>query len=196
MLMVSDNETQSLVRKAQAGDRKAFGDLFRAYRQALLDRIRARTGKKLKPGLDPEDVLQETFLRAFETIVHFTPRGPDSFFHWVASIAEHLILNASQKRRPEALELKREPQASTGSPGKGLRRKERLGRLEAALSTLTPDQKEAVLLARLEGLSTAEIARRQGRSEEAVRQLISRGLKRLRKSMGSTESFHLPNAGL
>jgi DNA-directed RNA polymerase specialized sigma24 family protein len=53
-----------------------------------------------------------------------------------------------------------------------------------------------IILARLDGLPTPEIARKLGMSEESVRQMLSRGLKRLRKTMGPTESLRLPDAGL
>jgi RNA polymerase sigma-70 factor (ECF subfamily) len=193
--MTSDR-TSDLVQRARTGDRAAFGELFRAHRARLLERIRARLGRKLRASVEAEDVLQETFLRAFESVAHFTPRGPDSFFHWLGAIAEHLILSASQKKRPAPLELEREPAAGAVSPSRALRREERLERLESALASLPAEQKEIVLLARLEGLSTAEIAKRLGKSPESVRQILSRGLKRLRGTLSATESLHLPAAGL
>jgi len=99
-------------------------------------------GRKLKLEADPEDILQETFLRAFHTIDRFQWKGPDSLMRWLTTIAEHLILNASQKRRPDSLTV--EPRGSAVSPGTGLRRKERFSRLEAALGAITAEQKEVV----------------------------------------------------
>jgi len=193
-LMALEESVELLVRKAQGGDRAAFGKLFDAHRQRLLERIQTRMGRKLKLEQDPEDVLQETFLRAFHTVDRFQPKGTDSFFSWITTIAEHLILNASQKRRPDSLTV--EPRGSAVSPSTALRRKERFSRLEAALGALTPEQKEVVLLARIEGLSFPEIAAQTGKSQPAVRQLLSRALKRLKASMSRTRSFRLPDQRL
>lgn len=190
-LMALEEPVELLVRKAQAGDRAAFGKLFDAHRQRLLERIQARMGRKLKLEHDPEDILQETFLRAFETVGRFKLQGRDSFFRWLATIAEHLILNASQKRRPGPLTV--EPRGSGVSPGTALRRKERFTRLEAALGALTPEQKEVVLLARIDGLSFEKIAAQTGRSQAAVRQLLARALKRQKSSLSHTRSLHLPD---
>lgn len=193
-LMTSEESVEVLVGKAQGGDRAAFGKLFDAYRQRLLERIRARMGRKLKLEQDPEDVLQETFLRAFHTVDRFQLKGADSFLRWITTIAEHLILSASQRRRPDSLTV--EPRGSAVSPGTALRRKERFSRLEAALGALTPDQKEIVLLARIEGLSFREISELTGKSQPAVRQLLARALKRLKSSMSRTKSLGLPDQRL
>jgi hypothetical protein len=67
-LMTSQGRTDDLIRKAQTGDRDAFGELFESFRERPLERISARSGRRVKQELDPEDVLQETFLRAFETV--------------------------------------------------------------------------------------------------------------------------------
>ncbi|MBI4605132.1 MAG: RNA polymerase sigma factor [Planctomycetes bacterium] len=194
--MAAQDRTEDLVRRAQRGDRAAFGELFESHRRRLLARIAARCGRKLQGALDPEDVLQETFLRAFETVHLFVPRGEDSFFRWLAAIAEHLLLNASRKRRPDPLEVTPEPVASGASPSKALRREERFDRLEEALRGLPEDRRRAVLMARIDGLSAREIARRMGRSEEAVRQLLARALKQLKRTLGGTESFGLPDRPL
>ncbi len=189
-----DRSGEILIEKARGGDQAAFVQIFEAHRHRLREKVAARIGPRLRQFLDPEDVIQETFLRAFQTIPHFRPEGPDSFFRWLAALADHLVLNASRKKRPEPLAL--DLPLSAASASKALRREERLERLKVALRDLTDDQRQAVILARLDGVRTREIARRMGRTEEAVRQLISRGLHRLKRSIGSTDSFHLPEGKL
>jgi DNA-directed RNA polymerase specialized sigma24 family protein len=51
-------------------------------------------------------------------------------------------------------------------------------------------------MARVEGLTARQIALRLGKKEEAVRQLLARALKRLKRTMGDTESLHLPDKSL
>jgi DNA-directed RNA polymerase specialized sigma24 family protein len=61
---------------------------------------------------------------------------------------------------------------------------------------LKTDEREAVTLSRIEGLKMKEIAERMGRSPAAVKMLLFRGLKQLKKSFGDTESLHLPERSL
>jgi RNA polymerase sigma factor (sigma-70 family) len=58
-------------------------------------------------------------------------------------------------------------------------RKDRLALLEQALTKLSDDHREVVLLSKIEGLPAKEIAARMGRSENAVHLLLSRAIKRL-----------------
>jgi RNA polymerase sigma factor (sigma-70 family) len=67
-----------------------------------------------------------------------------------------------------------------------------LDRLEQAVQALSPDHREVVRLARIEGLQVDEIAKRLGRTPSAVKNLLLRALKELKKSFGDTESFRLP----
>jgi RNA polymerase sigma-70 factor (ECF subfamily) len=195
-VMVEHSRIQYLVGRARDGDRSAFDELMHDHRRRLLAFITPRIGEKLRPHLDPEDVLQETFMRAFETIDRFEWRGEDSFFSWLAAVAGHLILNAAKKSRPDRIEVDRTTPDGTTSPSSVLRRNERFDRLEDSLRLLTPDQRKALVLARIDGLRAQEIARRMDRSEEAVRQLLTRALRQLRSSFGDTESLHLPDRRL
>ncbi len=187
---------QELVERAGQGNREAFDTLFNQYRSRLLSRINRRLSDKLRRRVEPEDILQEAFCRAFETIDGFRWRGEDSFFAWIAAIAEHLILNASKKHQFKALQLGQDFPQSGATPGKILSREERYERLRSSIQALTSDQRKAVVLARIDGLTMREIASRMGRSEEAVRQLLARSLRQLKRTFGDTESLHLPNRSL
>jgi len=140
--------------------------------------------------------VQETLLRAFQSMDVFRGTDEQTLLSWLLSIAEHLIWNASQKRSFREAPLSLEVASEAVSASKRLRREERLQRLEESLSRLKPEQREAILLVKIEGLAVKEVARRMGRSEEAVRQLISRGVRELRGKFGETESLHLPEEGL
>jgi RNA polymerase sigma-70 factor (ECF subfamily) len=95
------------------------------------------------------------------------------------------------------LEVERLPSPpSQISAGRALRREERFERLEKALRGLSPDHREVIVLARIEGLQMKEIAERLGRSNSAVKNLLLRALKELKSSFGDTESFHLPDRSL
>ncbi len=69
-------------------------------------------------------------------------------------------------------------------------------RLEKALDSLSPEHKEVILLARVEGLEIKQIATRLNKSVSAVKGLLFRALKGLKDSFGDTESLHLPERTL
>lgn len=194
--MAQNNTTRLLVEKAKQGDRAALEALFESHRPRLLSRIDWRLSDQLKRRVDPEDILHGALCTAFETIDRFHWQGEDSFFAWISAIAEHLILNATKKKQLKTLRLDRDIPRSSVTGGKAMSREERFERLKASLAALTPDQREAVMLARIDGLPTKEIARRMGRSEDAVRQLLTRALRQLKTSFGETESLNLPERSL
>ena len=72
-----------------------------------------------------------------------------------------------------------------------MRREERFTRLRKAIDNLSPDHRTVILLSRIEGLMIREIATRMGRSQSAVKNLLLRALRELKKSFGHTDSLHL-----
>jgi RNA polymerase sigma-70 factor (ECF subfamily) len=89
-----------------------------------------------------------------------------------------------------------EPAASGPTQSRVQRRQERFERLQAALDGLPPDYRRVLVLSRLDGLPAQEIARRMGRTSNAVYHLIVRGLQMLRDRFGDTDSFQLPDRPL
>jgi RNA polymerase sigma-70 factor (ECF subfamily) len=194
--VATETPIRELVEKARAGDRAAFDDLVRRFEERLRDQVRSRMGSRLRARTTPEDLVQDAFAVAFETIGKFTWRGEESFYRWLGSIAEHLIWSLSQKKAWGEISLTREIAGSGPSPSAHVRRDERFERLEKALESLSADHRRVVTLARLEGLKVKEIAARMGRSPAAVKKLLARALLRLRESFGDTESLHLPDRRL
>ncbi len=194
---MSHRTTQILVSKAKSGDRAAFNGLVARYEERLRTSIRARIGPHLRGKLEPEDLFQETMLRAFQSISHFTWRDETSFLRWLQAIAENRIRDAVKgPRGDDQLQLPNELLGNGVSPSKHARRNERFDRLEQALKRLRPDHRQVITLARIEGHKTKEIARRMNRSESAVKNLLLRGLRELKSHFGDTESLHLPERNL
>jgi RNA polymerase sigma-70 factor (ECF subfamily) len=123
-------------------------------------------------------------------------------FRWLAVLARHATqdfarIQAAARRGGLDGEVPlgdREPVSPAISPSRGLRREERLIRLEEALERLTPDHREVIILSHLEGLPTREVALRMGRSRPATAMLLFRALRELKAAFGSTDSLHLPEA--
>lgn len=192
--MTERKPTRTLVAAAQKKDHAAFEELFERYRSRLLYQIQARMGINVQSKVGPEDILQETLMRAFRAIEKFRWQGEESFYRWLASIAEHLIRNAAQKKTSGQLHV--DLPVSQNPPSKELRRNERFDRLEQALNGLTADQRKAIVLARIDGLKVKEIAQRMERSESAVHKLMARAILGLKRSIGDTESLSLPDRKL
>ena len=119
-------------------------------------------------------------------------RGDDSFRRWLESIAIHVTLDAVRHQgRRTVLRIDRDLKGDGASPSKGIRRRERLDRLEVSMKALSPDYRTVLRLSRMDGLSIKEIANQMGRSESAVKNLLLRATKQLRQSFGDTESLNL-----
>ena len=195
--MAERDSTSVLIDKSKAGDTAAFGEVFQRYRFRLSGLIDARMGSGVRRQLEVDDILQETFTRAFESLDRFDWRGDASFIRWLGAIAENLILKyAKKQRRAPKLCLNRDIPGSDTSPSTALRRDERFERLQTVLDELTPEQREVIRLLRIEGLKIKEAASRMQKSPEAVTQLMLRGLRRLRSQISESGSARLPDRPL
>lgn len=189
-----DDDTRQLVERARSGDSLAFERLVADHRDALTNAVRARLRQYRMSGIDPDDVVQETFTIAVGKIDGFRWEGSASFLRWLLGISRRIVLASSRRKRP-TVDLGRADAvvAPDPSPSRALRREERLERLEHSLSSLSPDHRQVILLSRIDGLTTNEIAARMGRSPAAVKQLLWRALRQLRETFGETESLGLPD---
>lgn len=188
----SFTSTFDLVERFRAGDDTAFGQLFRKYRPRLAVLIRYKLSEPLRERVEVDDILQDVFLAASKDIAGFTYRSPGSFMSWLSSIADHAIIDEArlqgrQKRHPLELVSFRSASNPDGpepvdsaTPSRILMQKESVEKLLARLDALPSDYRKAILLAKVEGLSSAEMAERFGRSREAVAVLLHRALQRLR----------------
>ena len=188
--------TRGLVERAQGGDRKAFEDLFRLHEERLQACVASRLGSNLRRKVTAEDVVQDTLLKAFQAMGSFRWQGEDSFFRWLASVAENVILyHARRDALSQKIVLPRRT-SSVESPSKGLVRAERFDRLEAALKSLPDDHRQVIQLTRIEGMPVKDAAQRMGRSTQATSQLLWRALQNLKRAFGDTGSFSLPDRSL
>ena len=77
-----------------------------------------------------------------------------------------------------------------------MRKGERFDRLERAIGQLSPEHREVIRLARIEGLKVAEISKRMGRTPGAIHQLLARAMDQLKRHFGDTASLSLPDRAL
>ncbi len=162
------------VERAQLGQSEAYEVLARTYlRPAYLVAL-AILGRPA----DAEDVAQDAMVVAFDRLRAL--RDPARFGAWLTTIARNQALNALARRRRHEVRAAPESYEPSTSP----RPVEAIGlreRLLAALDTLTPPQREVVLLHDLEGWSHAEIALAIGSSEVMSRQHLFQARRLLRR---------------
>jgi len=184
------------VEKVKGGDYDAFTALFAKYRRRLAALLRYKAGPELLATVEVDDLLQEAFLQAFRDIGRFNYESPGSFWNWLAAIAAHVVMDAGrfqgrQKRNAGDVVRFRSASNPVGpdpvdarTPTLLLSEKEAVEALFERLATLPPDYREAILLAKIEGLSTSEIAARMGKTREGAALLLHRALKRFRALAG------------
>jgi RNA polymerase sigma-70 factor, ECF subfamily len=185
--------TELLVRRAQCGDKAAFDELAAACRPNLAALIRSRLGAQLGRELEVEDILQETMLKALQSIARFSFRGEGSFLRWLGTIAENVMRTAARRKsRRRGVPLGPEV-PDRGEPQiKSLRRDERFDRFQRAFDALDHDSRQVIHLARIQGLPIKEVARRLDRTPNATSILLYRALIKLKGIFGDTESLRLP----
>ena len=149
---------------------------MRPIRQ-LISGLRLTLEKRGTPAADAEDLVQEAFLK-FESYRQTSEvREPEGF---VVRAALNLAVDASRRKTrspfsPRALEDFVLADSSPG-PDEVLQGRDRLRRLREGLEALKPRTRDMLLAQRLEGLSYAEIARREGISVSAVEKQIARAV--------------------
>jgi len=195
--MDAEDRTQSLIVRAQAGDQAAFHELMAACREDLEAVIRSRLGPHLRGRIQPEDVLQETSLRALRGLSTFRAQDAGSFVRWLIRIAVNVIReSARREKRHVIVPLTGDVPGRDLTQSSAMRRNERFDRLQGALNALSPEHRQVIMLARIERLPIKVVGERMGRSPGAVTQLLWRAMQKLKASFGSTESLHLPDRRL
>lgn len=200
---MESRHSKRLVARAAAGDSQALDELF-ARCQGRLRRLLALKGGAALRTADLDDLVQEAYLEATRQFEHYSYQGPDSFFRWLATVVLHRLANlqrmAAAQKRDRRLERPLHGDDSTTSSdgvqpvdlGPGPRTivvgAEAQARLERALQTLSADDRDVIVLARVQGLSLQEIADRMGRTRNAVALLLSRALRKLKAAMGDGDA--------
>jgi RNA polymerase sigma-70 factor (ECF subfamily) len=161
---------------------------------------------KLRRHADPEDVLQQAYVAAFQSIKQCSFDGPAGFYKWLETIAldrlKDLKRDLGRKKRDIGRQLSAPPAATSSyadlverlaspqsTPSRHLAKREACAAAVSSLARLTPDQRAVVRMRLLEGKQAAEVAAELGKSEAAVHMLLHRALKELRKLMVSITRY-------
>jgi len=156
-----------LIERSQRGDAAAFNELVIRYRQ----RAYAMIYQMVRHEDDAWDLLQDGFLKAWKNMHHF--RGQSQFFTWLYRILMNVTIDWVRRRQvqgetefDDTIGLQHiEPASATTprgemAPAARLSDKEIRGRIDGAITKLSPDHREVIVLREIDGLEYQEIADR------------------------------------
>jgi RNA polymerase sigma-70 factor, ECF subfamily len=158
------------VRRAQRGDREAFGFLYARYADNVYGYVRSI----VHDHHEAEDITQHVFAKLIHVIGKYEERDVP-FFAWVLRVARNVAIDHLRRQRMIPVEEVR-PLAHTAPEQPG---STRMSDLQESLSSLSKAQREVLVLRHVAGLTPMEIARRTGRSEGSIHGLHHRGRKAL-----------------
>jgi RNA polymerase sigma-70 factor (ECF subfamily) len=176
----------ALIRTAREGDGDAFRTLFDAHN----GRVLGLAYKYLRNRADAEDVLQETFVRAYRALGTFDSEKSPDFGVWINRICVNCSIDALRRaRRRIAQPLEGEALASLSAgaaednPERAARSREIRERIDQALDRLSPRQRMIFTLRHDQGYSIREIARTVESTEGSVKKHLFRAVEALKKKL-------------
>jgi RNA polymerase sigma-70 factor (ECF subfamily) len=198
------DDIDRLVERVRGGDKSALVELFQRNRDRLRRMVELRMDWRLQARLDASDVLQDAFLDVAARLDDYLrdPKLPP--FLWLRLCVgerlttlkrRHLGSKMRQAGREIVLDRGAMPEAGSAalaslllgqhtSPTQAAVRAERLLRVQEALDSLEPIDREVLALRHFEQLSRAETAQVLGIREEAAARRYFRALRRLKEVLG------------
>src|SRR3954462_12135256 len=147
---------QELMRIVQGGDLSPASEIYDRYS----GRIYNFAFRFLKNAEAAEDAVQEVFVKMIRHANQF--HGDAKLSTWLFSITANWCRDYLRKADNKAKEAEEVlyalPASAEQAPDRNLERRQDEQRIQKALAVLTPEQREAILLSRYQGLSYAEIA--------------------------------------
>ena len=184
----SENDLE-LVARIRNGESDLFAELVRRH-QSQVFRILCRYERDYHRL---EDLVQETFLKAWRSLEQFDQRAP--FHHWLARIAVNVALDHLRKFKRQRNEIAMEDIAAEArewirdpSADADLDSRQAAELLAVAMRELSPAEQIVITMQELEGRSIKEISDRTGSSNVAVRVRALRARKKLRRALEKLES--------
>jgi RNA polymerase sigma-70 factor (ECF subfamily) len=199
------SETTRLIEQAVRGDQRALGELLGRHRERLRRMVALRLDRRLRGRVDPSDVLQEACLDAARRLPEYRVNPTMPFFLWIRFLVgqrlvdehrKHLGAAARDAGREISLYHGALPETSSAAlaahllgrlttPSQAAIRAERRIRLQAALNSMDPIDREVLALRHFEELSNTEAAAVLGLDKSAASKRYARALIRLKEILSS-----------
>jgi RNA polymerase sigma-70 factor (ECF subfamily) len=201
----NSGDTIRLIERARAGDRDAVNAIFARYRERLRRMVDLRLDRRLHARIDASDVIQEAYVDVVTRLDEYLRDPQVPLFLWLRLVVGERLMKLHRhhlgtQMRDAGLEVSLYrgalPTASSAalaaqllgqhtSPTQAAVRAERMLRLQEALNTLEPVDREVLSLRHFEELSNAETAHTLGIRKSAASKRYIRALKKLREILTS-----------
>jgi RNA polymerase sigma-70 factor (ECF subfamily) len=197
----NSNDTVDLLERARAGDQAALTEIYSRHRERLRRMVEMRLDQRLQARLDASDVIQDAYLEVATRLEEYLRNPKVPLFLWLRLVVgerlttlhrQHLGVQMRAAGKEVSLYRGAMPTASSAalaaqllgkqtSPSQAAVRAERMLRLQEALNTLAPLDREILSLRHFEQLTRAETAQVLGIEEAAAAKRYVRALKRLKE---------------
>ena len=178
-----NTEDKLLIMLAKQGNESAFRELYETHYE-MIYRLAYRY---VKSQPDAEDVLQETFIKAFKAIHKFDFNISSNFSAWIYQICVRCSYDYHRKRKKRKSdqtaslsEMYTEPQAQNSSPEKLAISNQAIQQVKNALHVLSPKQRIIFDLRHLQHKALKDIADRLQISPSTVKKQLERSVVKLR----------------
>lgn len=193
----SDSSLVELLNRARDGDDAARDRLFERCRNYVAVVARAHVEGWMQAKVDASDLVQQTLLEAHRCFIDFRGTTEAEWLAWLKQILAHNTTDfirryrSTEKRQVRkevplyvrtaggSGEYFRDPGDPGESPSQMVARREREIEVAEAISRLSADHQEVILLRNLQRLPFSEVAKRMNRSRPAVQMLWMRALRKL-----------------
>ena len=181
------DSTLHVLARARQGDRSAAQILLERALPPLRRWTRGRLPLYARAGMDTEDVLQDAVVNTLKRRDRFEYRTVAGLRAYLRAAVINRIrdLIRGSRRRGTPVEIDEDLAGGDASPLERAILRERLDEFLAALQRLRPSDRQVVVWRVELGFTTAEIARRLGKTEGAAAMTVSRALARLAAEMGT-----------
>lgn len=178
--VISELSERELITRSKSGDEAAFTELVNRNEQ----KIYTLAYHLVNNREDAEDILQETFLRAYNNLGLF--RGDSSFNTWLHRITTNLVISRFRKRTIKTSSIdepiivgheeikQRDIVDWSDIPDKALLKKELNEKIDAAISALPIEYRTVITMRDIEGLSNEETGKILGMTVAAVKSRLHR----------------------
>lgn len=192
--------TAALARAAQSGDGARFGELYERIAPSLFAWAEIRIRPELRVWIEPQDVVQEVWYRAWRAFPGYTKAANGSFRYWIFRIAKNILLEAFRELRAPTfraansgstsrLVALHEVPDSTRGVSRRVAQMEALKLFSQWVEKLDDEDKRLVVHCGLEGMAHAEVAQRLSITEAAVSKRWQRLSARMEESREPRELF-------
>lgn len=171
-VLPTDSEDKELVRMSMDGDIRSFEQLIDRYQGTLFN----LAYRMLRDFDDASDVTQATFIKVYRHLESFDPKH--KFFSWIYRIQLNESINLL-KRRPVALELPEDLQASEPGPAESYECVQLREQIQGAIAKLSPDYQAVIAMRHYLDLSYDEMAEILGLPQKTVKSRLYSARQRL-----------------